>query len=327
MSNTIYSTILPTKNSHNKKYNYVYIITELSTNKKYIGVRSCNISPEYDLGKIYFSSSTNKKFIKNQKENPYNYRYNILSIYKNREDAINEEIRLHHLYNVDTNNEYYNKSKSSSNGFDQDGKVVVKDYDGNIHNINKNDPLYLNGDLVHHLKNTVAVLNEHGEKVRISYDEYNSGNYVGHTKNKVIVRDKDGNIKQVDINDPQYLSGELIHICKNKTLVKDKDNNKFFVDINDPRFLSGELVGHTKGYKASEETKRKMSESQKLIKHSPLSEETKRKMADKKSKPLNCEGKTFKNAEEAAKFLNITKRAVRFRCTSNKDTWKDWFYI
>ena len=70
MDNTIY----------NKKFHYTYQITEISTNKKYIGVRSSKILPENDLGKIYFSSSQDKEFIKNQRINPSNYKYEILKI-------------------------------------------------------------------------------------------------------------------------------------------------------------------------------------------------------------------------------------------------------
>lgn len=42
------------------KFHYVYEILELSTNKKYIGKRSCNREPNKDLGHFYFSSSKNK---------------------------------------------------------------------------------------------------------------------------------------------------------------------------------------------------------------------------------------------------------------------------
>lgn len=68
----------------NKKYNYTYLITELSSNKKYIGVRSSDIEPNLDLGSYYFSSSTNKPFIKRQRENIFDYKYDILSVYSFR---------------------------------------------------------------------------------------------------------------------------------------------------------------------------------------------------------------------------------------------------
>lgn len=48
----------------NKKYHYTYQITEINTNKKYIGLRSSNIMPNDDIGIHYLSSSSNKEFIK-----------------------------------------------------------------------------------------------------------------------------------------------------------------------------------------------------------------------------------------------------------------------
>lgn len=51
-----------------KSNNYVYLVTELDTGKKYIGVRSCNIDPIEDLGKKYYTTSSNKQFIINQKK-------------------------------------------------------------------------------------------------------------------------------------------------------------------------------------------------------------------------------------------------------------------
>ena len=96
------------RNKKSYLYHYVYEIIEISTDLKYIGVRSCNRKPEDDLGKRYFSSSTNKEFVKAQKIDPSKYRYAILSVYDNREEAANEEIRLHKLYNVAKSDCFYN---------------------------------------------------------------------------------------------------------------------------------------------------------------------------------------------------------------------------
>lgn len=138
MNNTIY----------NKKYHYVYLITEISTNKKYIGARSSNIKPEIDLPK-YKSSSLNKEFEKRQIEYPEDYNYEILSIHDNRENAINEEIRLHNLYDVGINPEYINGAKQTSNKFDTSGMVVVKDKNDNNYLVSKYDEDYLSGKLVY----------------------------------------------------------------------------------------------------------------------------------------------------------------------------------
>lgn len=140
-----------------KNYSYVYLITEISTNKKYIGVRSCDINPENDLGKTYFSSSTNKDFINRQKSCKEDYLYEVLSIFKTRKEANEEEIRLHDLYNVGINEKFYNKAKSKSNGFDTSGKVVVKDENNNTMLVPVNDPRYLSGELISTIKNKVVV--------------------------------------------------------------------------------------------------------------------------------------------------------------------------
>lgn len=130
-----------------KKYHYVYCILEIPTNKKYIGARSTNKNPSDDLGKKYFSSSRNKEFVCNQKERPHNYKYEILLICNNREEAILEEIRLHNLYDVAKNPDFYNRAKQTAKYFDTTGKVSVIDKDGNTMQVNVDDPRYLSGEL------------------------------------------------------------------------------------------------------------------------------------------------------------------------------------
>ena len=68
------------------------------------------------------------------------------------------------------------------------------------------------------------------------------------------VKDGDGNILQVPIDDPRYLSGELVGHTKGKVNVKDENNNSMQVPIDDPRYLSGELVGCTKNFFVAKET-------------------------------------------------------------------------
>lgn len=240
MSNTIYSQ----KNT-SKKFHYTYQITELSTNRKYIGVRSSNILPEKDLGIKYFSSSSNKDFIKNQKENHSNYKYEVLNIFSSREDSNNHEIELHEKYDVASNNEFYNMYNSNASGFIPVDKIVTKDKDGNIYWISVNDPRYTSGELVAYSKGLIPIVNIHtGESYTVTKDniDYINGILVHITKGKIVVEDKAGNTMQVDQNDPRYLSGELVSIHKGKVTVKDKYGNTLRVDVNDPRYLSGELV-------------------------------------------------------------------------------------
>ena len=217
MSNTIYSIILPVISQDKNKFNFVYQITELSTGMKYIGSHGTEKSdPLKDLKK-YKSSTTDSCFELNQKYNPLNYYYEILSYHFTRADAYTEEGRLHKLYDVKCNYNYYNKSNQEIDGFNTFGKFCAKDVFGNMHFVNCDDPRYLSGKLT------------------------------GNNKGMLTVRDIDYNIFSVSLDDPRYLSGEFVHINKRKTTVKDKYCNTFMVSVDDPRYLSDELVGVNKG--------------------------------------------------------------------------------
>lgn len=75
-------------------YFYTYRITNTIKNKHYYGFRSSTIPPKDDLGFQYFSSSTDKEFMEDQKTNNNNYKYKILLV-STKEKCINLEIRLH----------------------------------------------------------------------------------------------------------------------------------------------------------------------------------------------------------------------------------------
>ena len=97
-----------------KKYYYVYRITNILIKKHYYGFRSCNVEPKLDIGYVYFSSSTDKEFIKDQKLNRCNYKYKVISIFNNRIDALKLEIYLHKKFNVRDNDSFYNKANQTS---------------------------------------------------------------------------------------------------------------------------------------------------------------------------------------------------------------------
>ena len=89
---------------------YTYRITNILLNKHYYGMRSCTCSPLEDLGKIYFSSSSDKWFIDDQKENPQNYKYKIVREVKTRQESQDLEIKLHKLFDVGKNKSFFNKA-------------------------------------------------------------------------------------------------------------------------------------------------------------------------------------------------------------------------
>jgi hypothetical protein len=83
------------------------------------------------------------------------------------------------------------------------------------------------------------------------------------TKNKVAVKDKNGNKYLVSKDDPRYLSGELVGIAKGRIVVVDKTGHKFMIDKNDPRLSTGELVAYNKGIPKTKESNEKRSKTQK----------------------------------------------------------------
>lgn len=101
----------------NKKFHYVYRITHIFKNLHYYGVRSSNRLPSDDLGHYYFSSSTDRSFINDQKLSPYNYKYKIIKVFNKRKDATELEIKLHRKFNVGVNESFYNKVMQTSTGF------------------------------------------------------------------------------------------------------------------------------------------------------------------------------------------------------------------
>lgn len=103
------------------KFHYVYRITNARLNKHYYGTRSSNVEPSKGLGVIYFSSSSDCNFINDQKTNPQDYKYVIVSIFNSRKAAIELEIKLHTKFNVGVNTSFYNRAKQTSIFYDKTG--------------------------------------------------------------------------------------------------------------------------------------------------------------------------------------------------------------
>jgi len=100
---------------------YTYRITNVHLNKHYYGTRSAN-EPSSDLGIKYFSSSKDKDFLQDQKDNPQNYKYKIIKIFKTRKEALELEIKFHNKFDVGINESFYNRCKQTTTGFDTTGR-------------------------------------------------------------------------------------------------------------------------------------------------------------------------------------------------------------
>ena len=99
------------------KYHYVYRITNIIEKKHYYGSRSSKKIPKKDIGIYYFSSSTDKDFIKDQKINIAHYKYVVVRLFDNRKDATSFEVYLHAKFDVGNNKNFYNKAKQTAIGF------------------------------------------------------------------------------------------------------------------------------------------------------------------------------------------------------------------
>lgn len=108
-----------------KLYHYTYIITNVVENKYYIGCRSSNVCPSKDLGIYYFSSSKDKDFIKDQKQNPQNYIYKIIATFTERRLCLALEIKLHAIHDVGVNPKFYNRVKQTNTKFDITGNKEI----------------------------------------------------------------------------------------------------------------------------------------------------------------------------------------------------------
>ncbi len=109
------------KNILENKFYYVYRITNTKTKMHYYGSRVCSIQPKQDIGIIYFSSSYNKEFMKDQKINKQDYKYKIVKYCKDNIEKQLFEIYLHNKFDVAYNINFYNKSKQTLVGFDCTG--------------------------------------------------------------------------------------------------------------------------------------------------------------------------------------------------------------
>jgi len=102
-------------------FHYTYRITNILINKHYYGVRTSKINPKLDLGTKYFSSSSDKDFISEQKLNPQNFKYKVIRVFDTRREAMSLEIKLHDKFEVAVNENFYNKAKATSTSFDITG--------------------------------------------------------------------------------------------------------------------------------------------------------------------------------------------------------------
>ena len=126
-------------------------------------------------------------------------------------------------------------------------KFLAIDTNGNYYSITKNDPRYINKELVSAGKGKKVITN--GKETRyVSVDETIDGFY-GVIKGKMSVVDANGNTFMCDTNDPRIKSGELVSTNKGKFLAKDSNGVIYSITKDDIRWKNGELQALSKGRK------------------------------------------------------------------------------
>lgn len=111
------------------------------------------------------------------------------------------------------------------------GLIMAKNSENTKFLISKDDPRWLSGELVGICKG--YKMNQSGKQKLTGYAVYVE------KVSKKIRRLKTDNVD----------SSVFEHFCKNKVAVKDRNGNKFHVFVSDSRYLSGELVAQSKGRK------------------------------------------------------------------------------
>lgn len=106
------------------------------------------------------------------------------------------------------------------------GKVSVFDSNGVTSQVNKNDERLLKGEFKRCFEKNglISVIDINGKKIRVDKNTFNTGNFTSIYKGLAIVRDNDGKVFKVDVNDTRYISGELVGITKGINFNKSEYN-------------------------------------------------------------------------------------------------------
>lgn len=100
------------------KKHYVYLLINETNGMMYIGKRSCDCDPENDTN--YMSSS---KYVPKEECDKL-----ILKEFNTAIEASSYEIYLHNQFDVANNNQFYNKAKQTSTGFDTTGTTLTEEH-------------------------------------------------------------------------------------------------------------------------------------------------------------------------------------------------------
>lgn len=255
---------------HKYKYNYFYKITNNINGKFYYGIHSTD-----NLNDGYMGSGTrlNKAYKKYGKENfskeilKFFDTREELSDY---EEIIVNESLIHDddCYNISLGGETM-LVRGSFTAFNKENKTWERITNEEFL---KNPDNYITSVFT---DKVIAKKQNDSKYILIDKDEFhkNRDEYVykdDWKKDKMIVLDKSDNQKIIinknDFDIEKYIPWPDL-FQKEQVVVRDKDGNILKVHVDDPRYLSGELVFAYTGYKWSDEQKLKLKEKFKKTNH------------------------------------------------------------
>ena len=227
-----------------KKYNYLYKITNKINNKIYIGVHSTD-----DLDDGYMGSGVILKLAK-EKYGEENFVKEILEFFDTSKEMLDAEANVV--------NPEFRKRKDTYN-------IAIG---GNGGDTGMYDDQNRSKKISDKMKNRATMIDKDGNIIKVSCDiDYDSKELVGITKKHCVYKNVITNeTVYTTTDDPRIKTGELKGVTVGMISVKDKYGNTFSVRKDDERYLSGELVGVTKGSKQTEESNRKRSLALKGVK-------------------------------------------------------------
>ena len=147
---------------------------------------------------------------------------------------------------IDINNPDYKKYIPVSKNL-----IPVKDKDGNTFSISKFDSKWINGEVDAIRKNIFTAIDKNGNKFTAKKGDprLKTGEIIGVTKGYMPCKNKiTGEMVSIKLDEYNKHPEIYENRMKNKVTVKDKDGNTFSVFKDDPRYLSGELIRYTTGF-------------------------------------------------------------------------------
>lgn len=246
---------------NNKKYHYFYKITNLINGKYYYGIHSTNNLNDGYMGSGAYLHKAYKKYgIENFYKEILKYFDNRNELVKYEEEIVNEMVvKDNQSYNISIGGETFNTLYT----------ISVKDKNGNTFRCKLDDPKYISSEYVGVCKGLVNIIDiRDNSEHKITKDKLLlNPNYKPQTKGKIRVIDENQNEKFITLDEFYNNKSKYQAWAKNKILVKDKSGKCFMVNINDERYISGELKSVWFGKHHTEESKQKLKETYKKIKH------------------------------------------------------------